>query len=105
MFGGIVSRPVLAAQETVDDAIGQADEPGGAVVVLGKHTGDADQRQRAVAPPCVAVAIDAGDTAAGQLGRLVPGVGEDAVAPLDLLAQPRVGQRTIPRWIPRAPPR
>ena len=48
-----VAGRVLAAQEAVDDAILEADEARGAVVVLGEHAGDADQRQRALALPAL----------------------------------------------------
>src|SRR5262249_34550838 len=40
---------VLAPEEAVDDAVGERDQAGRAVVVLGEHAGDADERERALA--------------------------------------------------------
>src|SRR2546422_332714 len=55
--GPVRRRRVLAAQKTIDDAIGEADEPRGAVVVLRKHAGDGDERQRSLALACVEMAV------------------------------------------------
>ena len=93
---GAVAGGVLAAQEAIDDAILEADQPRGAVVVLREHAGDADKRQRALALAGVEMAIRAGDGAAGQLRRFVRRVGEDAIAPLDLIGE--LGGRASGRW-------
>jgi hypothetical protein len=49
VLGRDAARGVLAAKETIDDAVGEADEPPRAAVVLGKHPRDAHERQRSLA--------------------------------------------------------
>ena len=96
---------VLAAQETVDDAIGEAVEAARSPVVLGEHPGDADQRQRPLPLAAVQMAVVAGHPARRESRRLGRRVGEELEAPPDVRRQLRVvqglvGQRVL-REIPR----
>src|SRR5262249_28493566 len=89
-FGIEASRRVLASPETVDDAIVQAVETARPPVVLRKHRGHRDERQRALALPGVQMTVRARHPAGGKRLRLARGVREQLVAPADVLREPRV---------------
>jgi hypothetical protein len=86
---------VFAAQEAIDDSIGERNQAPGPLVVFRKEAGDTHEWQRALALPGIQVAIAARHSASDESRGLGGSVGKDPIPQANFLREFGIVQRFV----------